>query len=85
MSYNEIVHQVANELGLPKLEVDKIYKSYWRSIREHISSLPLKENLTEEEFNALQPNVNISSIGKLYVTWDIYKRRRDKYNSVNNK
>lgn len=74
MTYREIVHQVAEELGLPFTFVDKVYKAYWRAIREHIVSLPLKEDLTDEEFNALQPNINIPSIGKLYVTLDKYHR-----------
>ena len=54
--------------------VDKTYRAYWRAIREHITSLPLKEDLTDEEFLRLRPNVNIPSIGKLYVTLDRYHR-----------
>ena len=41
-------------------------------MKKHISSLPLKEDLTEEDFSKLRPNVNIPSIGKLYVTYDRY-------------
>lgn len=76
MTYDEIIFQVAEKLGLPIRLVDRTYRAYWRSIREHITSLPLKEDLTEEEFLKLQPNVNIPSIGKLHVTLDRYKRMK---------
>lgn len=81
MTYDEIVVKVAKDLGLSKTLVDRTYKSYWKVIREHIKSLPLKENLTDEEFLKLQPNVNIPSIGKLYVTLDRYRnmKKKEKY------
>jgi hypothetical protein len=78
MEYNEIIAIVSDKLGLSKDMVDKVYKSYWRSVKEYISSLPLKEDLSDEEFLSLQPNVNIPSIGKLYVTLDRYKRLKQK-------
>ena len=74
MNYNEIISEVAEKLSIPKETVNKVYRAYWKVVREHITSLPLKENLSDEEFNELQPNVNIPSIGKLYVTLDRYKR-----------
>ena len=72
MTYKEILSKVSSDLSLPERVVDRAYKSYWKVIREHIVSLPLKEDLTDEEFLKLQPNVNIPSIGKLYVTLDRY-------------
>lgn len=74
MTYDEIIAQVSERLGLPKGFVNKVYKGYWRAVREHICSLPLKEDLSDEEFMGLQPNVNIPSLGKLYVTLDRYHR-----------
>ena len=76
MTYNEIIGTVAKSTGLPKTLVDKTYKAYWKAVREHITSLPLKEDLTDEEFLRLQPNINIPSIGKLYVTLERYKRMK---------
>lgn len=74
MSYDEIIAEVAEEVGLNRKLVDKIYRSYWRAVKEHITKLPLKKDMTEEEFSTLRPCVNIPSIGKLYVTYDRYKR-----------
>ena len=74
MTYEEIISDVSQSLGLPKDLVDRAYRGYWRGVREHIKSLPLKEDLSDEEFLALQPNVNIPSIGKFCVTLDRYHR-----------
>lgn len=77
----EIIKKVASELGLPEKLVERTYSAYWRALREYISSRPFKEDLTEEEFNAMQPNVNIPAIGKLYVTYDRYKSMKKLYNT----
>lgn len=79
MTLEEIFGKVAQETGIPQKDVSKIYRAYWKAIREHITSLPLKEDLTDEEFLKLQPNVNIPSIGKLYVTPERYRRLKDHY------
>lgn len=76
MTLDQIIHKVSEETGIPVGIVDKVCKAYWRAIREHIASLPLKEKLTDEEFMKLQPNVNIPSIGKLNVTLERYKRMK---------
>lgn len=79
MTLDDIYNKVSESTGLSKVIVERTYKAYWRAIREHITSLSLKDHLTDEEFNALQPNVNIPSIGKLYVTLDRYKAIKKKY------
>lgn len=83
MNYTEIVSKVSEKTGLPERLVDRTYRAYWRAIKEHITSLPLKNDLTEEEFLKLQPNVNIPSIGKLHVTLDRYKKMKKMYEIKN--
>lgn len=70
MKYSEIVDKVSKELNISKTLVDKTYKAYWFFIKTNIQSLPLKENLNEEDFAKLKTNFNIPSLGKLCVTWD---------------
>jgi len=84
--YDEVITEAANKLGFPKQYVDRVYKSYWKVVREHMSTLPLNEDLTDEEFSELQPNINIPSIGKLYVTLDRYHsiKKRFKNNQEDN-
>lgn len=74
MTLDEIIEIVSKDMGLSKSITDRIYKAYWKAVRDHITSLPLKEDLKDEEFLQLQPNVNIPSIGKLHVTLDRYHR-----------
>lgn len=76
MSLDQVIEEVARKTGIQTKIVGKVYKAYWKAIREHITSLPLKEDLNDTEFQKLQPNVNIPSIGKLYVTLDRYKRMK---------
>ena len=71
MNYSDIIGKVSEEMNLPKGVVDKTYKAFWLFINQSIQSLPLKENLSEEDFAKLRTNFNIPSLGKLSCT---YKR-----------
>ena len=73
--------QVAEEMNIPVEVVELAYKSYWKFIRKTIQELPLKEDLSEEEFAKLKTNFNIVSLGKLSCTYDRYRRvkLREKY------
>lgn len=72
MTYEEIISRVSTDTGLAKRLVDRTYRAYWKAIREHIKSLPLKEDLTDKEFMQLRPNINLPSLGKLNITLDRY-------------
>lgn len=66
--------KVARNLGIDSSLVKEMYQSYWKEIRDYVSSLPLHDNMDEEEFAKLRTNVNIPSLGKLYCTWKSYLR-----------
>lgn len=70
MNYSDIIDKVSEELNLPTEVVDRTYKAFWVFIKSHIQALPLKDDLSEEEFANLRTNFNIPSLGKLCVTWD---------------
>lgn len=80
MNYIGMIEKAAKELNLPKDLVDKTYKAFWRFVKDSISTLPLKEDLTEEEFNKLKVNFNIPSIGKLNCTYKHYQLLKKYYN-----
>lgn len=84
MDYKDLITQVSKELSLPYKVVDKVYKSYWRFIRDTIQNLPLKENLTEEDFQKLRTNFNIPSLGKLSCTYDRVKGVKERYKYIRN-
>ena len=82
MEYKEIISKVAADNNLSVSFVDKVYRCYWKAIRRYITSLPLKDDLTDDEFLKLRPNVNIPSIGKLYVTSEVYRRKKNNHKAI---
>lgn len=70
MNYSDIIGKVSEELNLPREVVDRTYKAFWVFIKSHIQALPLKEDLSEEEFANLRTNFNIPSLGKLNCTYN---------------
>lgn len=70
MNYPDIIDKVSKELNIPIEVVGAAYKSYWEFIKQTIQSLPLKENISEEEFTKLRTNFNIPSLGKMTCTFD---------------
>lgn len=69
--------EVAEELNIPVEVVELAYKTYWKFIRKTIQELPLKEDLSEEEFAKLKTNFNIVSLGKLACTYDRFLKKKE--------
>lgn len=81
------ISRLSEELGLSESTITKTYRAYWLFIRKTISDLPLKEELTEEEFSRLQTNFNIPNLGKLtctYRRWQGVKNRGKRLNKNKN-
>ena len=83
MNYQDAIDHVANKLELPREVVKEAYESYWKYIRCTISELPLKDDLSEEEFNKLRTNFNVPSLGNLSCTYPRYKAIKDRYKYIN--
>lgn len=77
--YRKAIKEVAEELGIPEEVAKAAYESYWVFIRESIKELPIKEDLTEEEFSKLRTNFNVPSLGKLSCTYKRYQGMRKRY------
>ena len=69
MNNKTILKKVADEMNLDYKLVHKVYYDYWKFIKDQIEQLPLKEDITEETFNSLKTNFNISSIGNLTCSY----------------
>lgn len=82
MTYWEIVNKVSGDIGLSPDTVDKTYKAFWKYIRDTIQELPLKEDMSGEEFLMLRPNFNIPSLGKLTCTYKRYSGVREKFKHI---
>lgn len=81
MTYQEIVNKVAMNTGKSPEVVKEVYNSFWRFIREKIQDLPLKGEISEEEFNKLRTNFNIPSLGKLHLDYNrlVNSKKRFEY------
>lgn len=79
---DEILESVSKDTKLPLEVVKEAYYSFWRFARETIQALPLKEDLTEEEFNSLQTNINVPSLGKLYCDYSKYLKTKKRFELI---
>jgi hypothetical protein len=79
---DDIIEKVALELNLPSELVAKTYKAFWKSVRECISPLPLKEQLSPEQYSKLTTSFNIPSLGKLHCTYTEYIGKHKKYKEL---
>ena len=80
----EIILDVSRNLDISPDVVEKVYKAYWLFIKETIQALPLKDNLSEEEFSTLKTNFNVPSLGKLACTLDKYNRVKKRFKLIKN-
>ena len=85
MQYNEIITKVAKDNNIPVDLVYKVYQTYWYIIRNLIQKIPLKDDISEEEFSRLRPNINITRLGKLYVLYPKYMKLKRKYQLIQEK
>ncbi len=80
----EIILDISRNLDISPNVIEKVYKAYWSFIKETIQALPLKDNLSEEEFLTLKTNFNVPSLGKLTCTLDKYNRVKKRFKLIEN-
>lgn len=85
MDSKEIIQTVSKKLNIPHEVVNKAYSSYWEFIKTTIEKLPLKEDLTEEQFSQLRTNFNVPSLGKLNCTYERMLGIKQKYKYAKDK
>ena len=78
----DIINNVSRTLGISPKVVEKVYRAYWSYIKETIQALPLKEELSEEDFLKLKTNFNIPSLGKLCCTLDKYNKVKNRFKLI---
>ena len=83
MKYSDIISKVSEELNIPRKLVENTYKAYWNFIRVTIEELPLKTELSQDEYMNLRSNINIPSLGKLNCTYNRYMGIRNRFNITN--
>lgn len=83
-SVDDKIKEVSVTLNIPFEVAKKAYYSVWEFIKGKMASLPLKEEISEEEFKQLKTSFNIPSIGKLACTYDRYKSMHTYYKKYDN-
>jgi hypothetical protein len=83
MIYPDIEKEVSQKLNIPEDVVDAAYKSFYEFVKEKITELPLKDELSEEEFSKLRTNFNIPSLGKLHCTYERYSKVKERLKYAN--
>ena len=78
MKNEDIILEVSKELDIPFAVCKEAYASMWRFIKKTAQALPLKEDLTDEQFLQLRPNFNLPSLGKLFVTQENYRKKKNR-------
>jgi hypothetical protein len=73
----EVYKNVAQKLKYDVEYVKKLYRHYWEYIKTSIQELPLKDDLSEEEFKSLHTSFNLPNLGKLACTYDNWLRLKN--------
>lgn len=79
-SLDNIAKEVSSNTGLQVQLIINTYKSFWRFIKENIEALPLKEDLSEEDFEGYKKNFNLPYLGKLYCNFEDWEKIKKKNN-----
>ena len=68
---NRIIYKkIANKLNLPINEVQEVYTYYWKVYKDTLKEMPLRTDITKEEFKQFKTSFNIHLLGKLYVPYE---------------
>jgi hypothetical protein len=76
-----LIHKIGLDYKLQDEVIKKIVNSPYKFTRETIANLDIDPEITEEEFSKLKTNFIYLYIGKLYTSYDIYKKLKN----LNNK
>lgn len=85
MTYQEIVREVSKKLNLPPDVVRHAYSLYWKFIKTTIEELPLKDDLTRDEFDQLRTSFNLPYLGKLHCTYNKWQKQKTKFQYAKSK
>lgn len=70
--HSKIVRKVAEDLGISSDVVSSVYNAYMLYIKDTLSSIELKDDMTEEEFRKLRTTINIPGLGKIGIPYQKY-------------
>ena len=84
MTYQEAAKQIAKQLNLDEEVVKKAYIYYFQFIKDKITSFDFSREISEEEFNRIKINFNVSGLGKFKAKYRTYKILTKKFKGAEN-
>lgn len=79
MSYKSVVKEASVITGIDSKIIDKVYKLYWKFIRDKVSEYNFTDITDIEDFRKLRVNFNIPRLGKFGVSEKRFLGVRKKY------
>lgn len=71
---NKIFKEVADSLGYDEEVVKDVFMKTFEFIKMKIEELPLKTEMTEDEFNKLKTSFNLPKLGKFGCDYKTYNK-----------
>lgn len=78
----QLMHRIGLKHNIQDAVINKIVNSPYRFARETITNMDLNNINSEEDFNKLKTNFIFSYIGKLYTTYNVYKKLLNQKNKL---
>ena len=76
----KLYERAAEKLGISVDVVEEVYQSYWKCIKEHIEAIPLKDDISQEEFEKYPHAFRITGLGAIFCTYEKYRKKKDLVN-----
>lgn len=81
----DIIKGVSKEIDIPDDVVEIAYREYWNWVKDTLESVPVTQEMSEEEFNKMQSSINIPSLGKFYTSYSRAQYLNNKYKEYEEK
>lgn len=63
----DAILETSKKLDIPDDVVEIAYREYWNWVKNTLESIPVNEEMSEDEFKQMQTSINIPSLGKFYA------------------
>ena len=78
-----LVHRIGLKYNLQDDVINTIIHSQYRFIRETIHDLKMKDTETKEDFDKLKTNFILPYIGKLHISYYMFKGIKERISKMN--
>ena len=76
---DKVFKEVADSLGFDEGVVKDVFMITWEFIKSKTEELPLKSEMTEDEFNKLKASFSLPKLGKFGCDYQSYLKNRKRF------